>query len=190
MTLKQTQSPVSSILSRNFGFKKALLLGITVVALSSTATAGKLYKWVDADGNISYQDSPPPNNAKVLEESTIRNNGAPNATTANSSGGPTPVIVYTIENCNSCLRLLSTLQQLAVPYQEESLLSREIQSRILEQTDSLAAPTMFFNNKFVSGLSDEALKTELRAAGYEVKTESEASPTDDEDDGFFDLDNE
>ena len=44
---------------------------ITVFALSlftSTSFGNELYKWVDAFGNVTYTDTPPPDSAQASEE--------------------------------------------------------------------------------------------------------------------------
>ena len=47
-------------------FNRLALLIITIL-ISSVGTTATLYKWVDADGNITYQDSPPPDESQVLK---------------------------------------------------------------------------------------------------------------------------
>jgi len=45
-----------------------LLLCILLICLSSQAVAGKLYKWVDKDGNISYSDRIPPQDSRLKRD--------------------------------------------------------------------------------------------------------------------------
>lgn len=53
----------------------ATLLVVTSLALIATPASARWYKWVDEDGNISYQDRPPPSNyeesAQVLNSSGV-----------------------------------------------------------------------------------------------------------------------
>ena len=37
-----------------------LLLVMLLLTLPATAVAAKLYKWVDKDGKVTYQETPPP----------------------------------------------------------------------------------------------------------------------------------
>ena len=56
------------------------MLALLLVALITTAHAVKLYKWVDDDGRVTYQDRPPPRGTGTIEEKNID----PNQNTADS----------------------------------------------------------------------------------------------------------
>jgi len=80
------------------------LLFLLSLVLVSHANAAKLYKWVDANGNISYQSSPPPENAKILSEKDIK---ATRGASPQLDGGKTsPVTVFVVENCAACDALI------------------------------------------------------------------------------------
>ena len=44
---------------------------VSLCLIFFNANAGKLYKWVDAQGNVSYQDQPPPKGSKILSEKEV-----------------------------------------------------------------------------------------------------------------------
>lgn len=152
-------------------------LGLSI-ALSLSATtlskAGKLYKWIDADGNVSYQDSPPPTSAKVLQESTIRKT-ASQGNGEDQSDVP-PLVVYTIDECDGCEMLLLRLQQLQLPFEERSLLSKEIQADILSGNDSLTAPTLRVADKYINDFTEPSFIDLLRDAGYQPKVSQNQLP--------------
>ena len=135
---------------------------LTLALLIGSVSAAKLYKWVDADGNISYQDSPPPNNAKVLEESELTIS-RPNS---NDDSDVEPLVVYTLEDCNSCEMLILRLRQLDIPFVEQSLLDRDVQSQILSESDSLTAPTVRIGTDYINQFSEPGFIAVLRQAGY------------------------
>ncbi|MFQ5754789.1 MAG: DUF4124 domain-containing protein [Acidiferrobacterales bacterium] len=55
--------------TKSFGY---LLLAIIVLGATPLAVhAVKLYKWVDKNGHVTYQDKPPPPEADVVKEKTI-----------------------------------------------------------------------------------------------------------------------
>jgi len=55
-----------------------LLLILILPIIHSTAALAKMYKWVDADGNISYSDQPPFKGAEQLEPPAISTTPAVN----------------------------------------------------------------------------------------------------------------
>lgn len=145
---------------------KTFIFTFFALSLSSgNAIAGKLYKWVDANGVISYQDQPPPENAKILSETLVDDSGNLNDTAQNQQA----VVVYTVPNCDSCASLLSRLVAYGVPVSEQSLQNnREAQQRILELSDSLIAPTLIINGQAYSNPNQENLVLALENAGYEL----------------------
>lgn len=134
----------------------------------SNAEAAKLYKVVGPDGKVSYQSEPPPDNAnvEVLQERIATTGGS--SPEQEAAAADNPVVVYTIEDCDSCEMLLLRLRQLNIPTREDSMRTREAQARILAATDSLQAPSVFIGDKFIADTSEAALVSELEAAGYEI----------------------
>ena len=138
-----------------------LLIGLSLQPTS----AAKLYKWVDENGVVSYQDSPPPTGSKIVKEEEISSTPSTQTTQVNTD----PITVYTVESCESCELLLLRLQNWNIPTNEQSLQDGDIQARILETTESLQAPTIFINDSFVSDMSTSNLVAQLRQAGYSVE---------------------
>ena len=74
----------------------AMLAALTFAALwPSVPQAEKVYKWTDAQGNVSYQDHPPPANAaqseaKEFNPQDITTEFTPAAQVAPSSTPPSP----------------------------------------------------------------------------------------------------
>lgn len=138
---------------------RSSLIAIAIVCLflsTDAVAAGKLYKWVDAQGNVSYQDSRPPQNAKVLEETTL-------STQASDVAKPTPIVVYTTVNCSPCDSVVAWLTELAIPFEEHSLLNDDIQNQLLSSGQSLIAPTMQVGERFITDANE--LESTLVDAG-------------------------
>ncbi len=58
--------------SSRFGLTVAtLLVGFVLVAPAPIIHGTKLYKWVDEEGNVTYQDNPPPPGTDEVKEKTI-----------------------------------------------------------------------------------------------------------------------
>jgi len=125
-----------------------------------------MYKWVDANGNISYQEQEPPANAKVLDEidvGKIKSNGS-NAVTNNQ-----PIKVYTASECPTCIQSVQHLTKLGLPYVELPIEGdRKAQSIILERTSSLVLPTILVGDDILQSPSNDALTAAVKKAGYSV----------------------
>ncbi len=152
---------------------KHTILKILVVSLiaifSSNSYAAKLYKWVDANGNISYQDQPPPTNGTLLSEKEVASNADP----VDEDVLP-EIVVYTVAECELCLRLVTVLKQNKVPHIELPLEDdRGAQNRILEKASSIIAPTIFIGEDILQGGNEENLLAELRSAGFEIEDPAE-----------------
>ncbi len=155
------------------------------IFVQPAAWSAKLYKWVDENGNISYQDSPPPEGSTLIKEEEITPKSPPASEQSQSTVvfRQQPVIVYTIPNCPACDSLLEQLQGWNIPVSEQSLQDRAVQARILQESDSLSAPTLYIGDNIISNQSEENLKSELQNSGYQItSTEETESETETESD--------
>ncbi|GHA09972.1 hypothetical protein GCM10008090_19420 [Arenicella chitinivorans] len=145
---------------------RVVSVALLTTLISTSAGAQKLYKWVDAQGNISYQDQPPPESGKLLEEKTVAQ-GKSNAATA--TGNQPTIKVYTVDSCAPCAQVVLNLMKMGVPHVELPLNDdREAQSLILEKTSSLIAPTILIGDQVLQAPSEADLKQSVIDAGYEV----------------------
>ena len=145
------------------------VIGILLASalISNTTMAAQMYKWVDEDGNISYQDSPPPEGSNIIKEEALEGSSG-NSNTSSEESGNNAVIAYTVDDCEACDLLKTRLNALQVPFTEQSLQDRDVQTRILELGDSLRAPTLFIGDKMITNVSSNNLISELQQAGYEL----------------------
>lgn len=145
-------------------YSKVLSVAMLALLMSTHSNAQKLYKWVDAQGNISYQDQPPPENAKVLDQKEVGDRRSP-PSEANSD----PIKIYTVENCAPCAQSVLHMIKMGVPHVELPLSEdREAQSLILEKTSSLIAPTILVGDSVLQAPSNDELTEAIKAAGYEL----------------------
>lgn len=142
-----------------------LLISGSYSSLNNQAWAAKMYKWVDADGKISYQDKPPPKSGKLIETSELQSRTT-SANPGNANQDLAPVTAYTIADCSACDQLMTFLKKTGVPVVELSLQDREVQSRILSLSGKIAAPTLFIGDALIDDLSEAGLVTKLTGVGY------------------------
>lgn len=147
---------------------KTFLMALMVLAASNTHAA-KLYKWVDSNGAISYQDRPPPKNAKILSEQTVKSSVSDDI---NKNPILPKVLIYTVTDCEACEKMISMLNQSKVPHIQLPLEDdRKAQKRILQNASSIVVPTLFIDDELIQGRTPDQVRKMLKSAGFEVAEE-------------------
>lgn len=145
---------------------------IAVLALAlvaSPAFAGKLYKWVDESGNVSYQDRPPPEGQGRVEEREVRGSRASGGDpAADAAAAKAPVTLYTVPGCSSCDAARAHLKQRGVPFSEVNVSANNVdaQQEMKKKVGELSVPTITVGAKVMKGYLASLLDGELDAAGY------------------------
>ena len=96
--------------------KLLTVLNTTCVLLScmlATAAHAELYKWVGADGKVTYSDVPPPSNARQVETKSMSNDSSaislpPELAAAVAKN---PVTLYAAPSCTPCNEGRTLLKQ-------------------------------------------------------------------------------
>lgn len=161
--------------------RNTLIVLLLTGLIATPALAGKLYKWVDERGNISYQDRPPPEGRGQVEEKTMRGG------VGSSSGNPAaaeaaakaPVTLYMVPKCNPCDAARLYLKNRGVPFTEINVSEKnpQAQQEMVKKVGELSVPTITVGSKVMQGYVESLLKGELDQAGYpkaEEKPEAEA----------------
>ena len=151
-----------------FTIRILILVALLLPATSHTAT---LYKWIDAEGNISYQDSPPPDESRILEQRELADANIDERDQYNRRLAKTqPIDLFTTENCDVCELVRFNLNQLGIPFNEQTLFeNKPAQEQLRERSGGLNAPSLFIANQLVTSYSLTSLKTAAINAGYRPK---------------------
>jgi len=144
---------------------------LTLVALSANLEAAtKMYKWVDAQGRISYQDKPPPKNSKILSEETLGDSkpSAKKSKKDKKERNTSSIDVYVTENCSDCDTVIDLLKTWGVPHQVKNIgESRDIQGILIEQTRGVGVPALFSGRSLITNTSSiDDLKKRLSSTGH------------------------
>lgn len=155
-----------------------VIIGLSLTFLVQSLFAQSLYKWVDENGNVTYQDSPPPSNVNYEEQeyaNTDSDSADPAGLSEYGSNEPNlndiieqhPVSFYAIENCDACDLVRLFLDNNSVPYTEKNIQSNlNLQEELLTRTGQLQVPTVTVGDKIVDGYSKSALNEALSEKGY------------------------
>lgn len=134
------------------------------------AHGGKLYKWVDKDGNVSYHDQPPsPSEPGYrVEEKAIRaaEKPAPQGNLGEIAA-KNPIVLYTIPKCSGCDLARMYFQKRKLPFTEKSVESDvKSQDELKQKSGGFSVPTILIGTKVMRGFMESLLDGELEQAGY------------------------
>ena len=144
---------------------------ILAMAYSTTSLAVKLYKWVDDEGNISYQDTAPPAGQKYEEKSFSdegARTGSTNAEVALSRAiQENPVVLYTANNCDSCDLVSGILESYFIPYETVGIdTDSAAQQELIELIGSIRVPTLTIGDEVLNGSNRAMIENALTRNGY------------------------
>jgi glutaredoxin len=146
-----------------------LILLTTLMTLPwITASAQKMYKWVDSQGKVSYHDRPPPANSEYkVQEQRVRATRAPTTAASEEAAQKNPVVLYAVPKCPSCDTARTYLKSRNVPFADKNVESDpKLQQELKEKAGSLSVPTILVGTKVLSGYLESLLAGELDQAGY------------------------
>lgn len=147
--------------------------GAGLLAQSPQSVAGTLYKWVDENGHVSYQDRPPVDvedfeSADMSERDVGRLLQQDPEEQRQLVLESKPVTIYVADNCDACDTLRVFLQKMEVPFAEKDLSKDEpAQRELIAIGGKLQVPATTIGDKLVWGYNREGLQRELNEAGYE-----------------------
>lgn len=159
-----------------------LIVVLLASLIATPAFAGKLYKWVDERGNISYQDRPPPEGQGRVEEKNVREGtgAASSDPTVAEAAAKAPVTLYMIPKCSPCDAARAYLKKRKVPFAEVNVSEKNPQGQeaMRKKVGELSVPTITVGSKVMQGYVESLVSGELDQAGYpppEETPEPEAS---------------
>jgi glutaredoxin len=162
--------------------RNSLTLLLLAALITTPALAGKLYKWVDERGNISYQDRPPPEGRGQVEEKTMRESrGGSGTPAAAAAAAKAPVTLYMVPKCAPCDGARLYLKNRGVPFTEINVSEKhpQAQQEMVKKVGELSVPTITVGSKVMQGYVESQLAGELDQAGYpkpEVDAEAAGTP--------------
>lgn len=163
-------SETSSLLRSKFKASSSLLV-LLCLLISLNAEAVKLYKWVDEDGKVSYQDQPP--ETDDYEEKTINTQGAsldkdPDFAMS-TAAVTTPVFFYAVNKCESCDLMRLFLEHHKIPFTEKNVQGDPaVQKELIDIAGALRVPLLQVGENSVDGFSRSAMADLLKSYNYPI----------------------
>ena len=147
---------------------RVFLYAAAMTLLLASSPAGgedKLYKWVDEDGNITYQDRPPPGDPGQVE-TFIDGTGVAETESALPD---VDVVLYAIEVCDVCDLVRNLLDERGVPFEEKSADNNpEVQAELKEVSGLLSVPVLVIGEEVLKGYNKDLMLKVLEHAGFSI----------------------
>lgn len=126
----------------------------------TTAQAATVYHWVNQDGEVIYQDSPPPPGARDVRTEQFQGG------TVTRGPERARVTLYQIPHCQPCASARQYLSRNHVPYRTVDATSAAAQARMQQKTGYTSVPTLTVGHASINGFNEPWLASELTRAGY------------------------
>lgn len=159
--------------------KKITILTVALAVLAAPASAAQLYRWVDERGNVEWRDTPPPPNAKKVEQrrigtSTIQTGEMPYS--LQQAVKNFPVTLWTTSCGDTCDKARAHLVKRGVPHSERNPQS-EIEAFKKIAGSGMEVPLLLVGNNLLKGYLESAWDSALDAAGYPKTATIAVKPT-------------
>jgi len=145
---------------------KRLLIG-GLLAMSLSAQAGELYRWVDEKGKVHYGDVPAPvaDIEKKKFSDAVPDSDLPYATRRAQQNFP--VTLYVADNCTDvCTQARELLAKRGIPFTEKKLVTKDEIDAFKAASGNDMAPALGVGKSYVHGFNDGRWHNELDIAGY------------------------
>ena len=138
-----------------------LLTSLCLVFLVvSTQSIGQLYKWVDANGNVHYGDSPPENaNLKQITgevssytSAIVEPSSATTQTSATTqSNGAKAVVMYSTSWCGYCRKAARHFRKNNIPFTEHDIEKSAAAAREFKKLNGRGVPVILIGDQRMNG---------------------------------------
>jgi glutaredoxin len=149
-------------------FRNSFFTLFTILICSSIQTvfADQLYKWVDQQGNVTYQSSPPPDGAMNVEKSALTSEPVADE---DEAGETLPIKYYTKPDCPACDQARTYFEEVGVATAEVDISENTSEAdKMKKQLGHNDVPTILVGNKSITGFQKKMMDRILTSAGYDI----------------------
>jgi glutaredoxin len=140
---------------------------LAALALAGAASAAQLYRWVDEQGRVEWRDTPPPANAKNVEQRTMGGNTIQTSTLPYSVQQAVknfPVTLWVFECGEPCTNARNHLARRGVPH---TVRDAQKEYDVLKKvTGSRDVPVLVLGTRTIKGYLAQEWDAALDSAGY------------------------
>lgn len=145
------------------------VLIVALLCLQASAVSAQLYRWTDAQGRIHYTDTPPPVNARNVEEKKVSTSYSPPVEpySLQQARKSSPVKLYSSPGCQPCESARTLLNSRGIPFTEVSVTGEPQQLEELKNVvGTSAVPALVVGSASQAGFEESMYHRMLDAAGY------------------------
>ena len=152
---------------------RKMLLVLTMLLLSYVAQA-QVYKWVDASGQVSYSDMPPP---KTVAKVEIRSFAAADGLTVAlpfalaQAVKNMPIVLMTTSHCLPCDDGRLFLKQNGIPFAEKTVATNADIEKLNQSSGGTQLPVLIVGKTRLKGYNASDWRSMLSQAGYPANNE-------------------
>ena len=146
---------------------RRIVISAVILAASGSLLAAQVYRWVDDKGNVEYRDTPPPQNAKKVEERRATGNTVQTSTpsySAQQAAKNHPVTLWAYDCGDPCNNARAHLARRAVPYAEKD--PRQDLKSFEKLTGATNVPVLYVGSVRLTGYLESDWDNTLDSAGY------------------------
>lgn len=145
-----------------------ILFSLLCLTLSMTAQA-QVFKWVDANGKVTYSDVPPPKTAVSVEKKSYSSSDEPNYAFSYELGQAVknmPVTLYNSAKCTPCDDGRNFLKQNGIPFSEKTVVTNADVEKLNSIGGGTQLPLLVIGRTNFKGFSYGDWRSGLTQAGY------------------------
>jgi hypothetical protein len=147
--------------------KSHALIALAFALGAAYAGAAQLYRWVDEKGNVEWRDTPPPPNAKKVEQRNMTGNTIETSTlpySVQQAVKKFPVTLWAFDCGEPCDRARAHLQKRGVPHIERN--AQKEPDALKSITGTLEVPVLLVGTRHLKGYLETDWDAALDSAGY------------------------
>ena len=156
---------------------KRLIPAVLLSVATGAFAAAQLYRWVDDKGNVEYRDTPPPKEAKKVEERKMGSNTIQTSTPSYSTQQAAknfPVTLWAYDCGQPCTDARAHLARRGVPHTEKD--PKADLAAFEKLTGGNGVPVLYVGSTRLTGYLATEWDSALDAAGYPSSTVAGAKP--------------
>ena len=146
---------------------KTPLLALALALAAGPLCAAQLYRWVDDKGNVEWRDTPPPSNARKVEQRNMGGNTIETSTMPYSMQQAVknfPVTLWAYDCGEVCTMARNHLSRRGVPHTERN--AQKEGDALKKLTGGTDVPVLVVGSTRLKGYLDTDWDTALDNAGY------------------------